>query len=67
MEKNLTGENMTKYERSCTIFLMRKLLQILNVLSIKKVWEVQEKAFMAGFGYACKCLSNGKIELGGGK
>ena len=29
----------------------------------KKVWEVQEKAFMAGFGYACKCLSNGKIEL----
>ena len=33
----------------------------------KKVWEVQEKAFMAGFGYACKCLSNGKIELGGGK
>ena len=29
----------------------------------KKVWEVQEKAFIAGFGYACKCLSNGKIEL----
>ena len=33
----------------------------------KKVWEVQEKAFIAWFGYACKCLSNGKIELGGGK
>lgn len=33
----------------------------------KKVLEVQEKAFMAGFGYACKCLSNGKIEIGGGK
>ena len=33
----------------------------------KRVWEVQEKAFMAGFGYACKCLSNGKIELGGVK
>ena len=33
----------------------------------KKVWEVQEKAFIAGFGYACKCLSNGKIELGGVK
>ena len=31
----------------------------------KKVWEVQEKSFIAGFGYACKCLSNGKIELGG--
>lgn len=32
----------------------------------KKVFEVQEKAFIAGFGYACKCLSNGKIELGCG-
>ena len=29
--------------------------------------EVEEKAFIAGFGYACKCLSNGKIELGGAK
>lgn len=33
----------------------------------KRVWNIQEKAFMAGFGYACKCLSNGKIELGGAK
>lgn len=32
----------------------------------KRVWEVQEKAFIAGFGYACKCLSNGKIEIKGG-
>ncbi len=31
----------------------------------KRVWDVQEKAFIAGFAYACKCLSNGKIELGG--
>ena len=27
--------------------------------------EVEENAFIAGFAYACKCLSNGKIELGG--
>lgn len=33
----------------------------------KRVWNIQEKAFIAGFGYACKCLSNGKIELGGAK
>lgn len=33
----------------------------------KRVWEVQENAFIAGFGYACKCLSNGKIEFGGGQ
>lgn len=32
----------------------------------KRVWEIQERSFIAGFGYACKCLSNGKIELGGG-
>lgn len=31
----------------------------------KQVWEVQEKSFIAGFGYAFKCLSNVKIELGG--
>ena len=29
----------------------------------KRVWEVQEKAFIVGFSYACKCLSNGKIEF----
>ena len=29
----------------------------------KRVWEVQEKAVIAGFAHACKCLSNGKIEL----
>ena len=26
---------------------------------------IMRDAFIAGFGYACKCLSNGKIELGG--
>lgn len=29
----------------------------------KKVWDIQEKAFIAGFSYACKCISNGKIEF----
>lgn len=28
--------------------------------------EIEQNAFIAGFGYACKCLSNGKIEFGGG-
>ena len=32
-----------------------------------KVWAVQETAFIAGFSYACKCLSNGKIEFGATK
>lgn len=25
--------------------------------------ELMQQAFTAGFGYACKCLSNGKIEF----
>ena len=27
--------------------------------------EIMRDAFISGFGYACKCLSNGKIEFGG--
>lgn len=33
----------------------------------KSVWDIQEKSFIAGFGYACKCLSAGKIDLKVGK
>lgn len=33
----------------------------------KRVWDIQERSFIAGFAYACKCLSNGKIELKGGE
>lgn len=29
----------------------------------KRVWEIEEKSFIAGFGYACKCLSNGKVTI----
>lgn len=32
----------------------------------KRVWKVEENAFIAGFAYACKCLSDGKIDLKGG-
>lgn len=48
-----------------------KLIQILNPelefeieSSINKcVWEVEQNAFIAGFEYACKCISAGKIEF----
>ena len=33
----------------------------------ERVWNIQERSFIAGFEYACKCLSNGKIELKGGE
>lgn len=29
----------------------------------KRVWKVQENAFIEGFSYACKCLSNGKVNI----
>lgn len=29
--------------------------------------EIEENAFIAGFAYACKCLSNGKVEFGENK
>jgi hypothetical protein len=29
----------------------------------KRVWKVQENAFIAGFSYACKCLSNDKVNI----
>lgn len=32
----------------------------------RRVWDIQERSFIAGFSYACKCLLNGKIEIGGG-
>ena len=28
--------------------------------------EIEEHAFIEGFAYACKCLSNGRVELQGG-
>lgn len=56
------GETVNKiYE-----FLNEKIATDLECAINKGVWKVQENAFIAGFGYACKCLSNGKIDLKGG-
>lgn len=54
--------------------LVEELEKILSVeLNIKiydtycdSCLEIEENAFINGFAYACKCLSNGKIELNGG-
>jgi len=51
--------------------LVEELEDILSVsLNIKiydtfcdSCMEVEQNAFIAGFSYACKCLSNGKIEF----
>lgn len=47
-------------------FLNEKLASELECAINKKVWKIEENAFIVGFGYACKCLSDGKIDLKGG-
>lgn len=44
-------------------FLNDKIAVELECAINKRVWQVEENAFIAGFAYASKCLSNGKIEL----
>ncbi|MDE6914928.1 MAG: hypothetical protein K2P35_14735 [Lachnospiraceae bacterium] len=44
-------------------FLNEKIAQELECAINTRVWKVEENAFIAGFSYACKCLSDGKIEL----
>lgn len=54
--------------------LVEKLEDILSVNLNNEIYEIycdgcleiEENAFIEGFAYACKCLSNGKIELKGG-
>lgn len=58
------GDYQEKIERLYD-FLNKDLASELEYEINKKVWLVQENAFIAGFSYACKCISNGKIELGG--
>jgi len=48
------------------IFLNSSIANELETAINKRVWQVEENDFIAGFAYACKCLSDGKIELKGG-
>ena len=51
--------------------LLDELEKILSVDLQNKIYntfcesclEIEQNAFIAGFSYACKCLSNGKIEF----
>lgn len=44
-------------------FLSENIAEDLECIINRQVWKVEENAFIAGFAYACKCLSDGKIEL----
>lgn len=51
--------------------LMEELENVLSVRLQNRIYdtfcdscmEIEQNAFLAGFAYACKCLSNGKIEF----
>lgn len=51
--------------------LNNKLSKILSTDLMNEIYdiycdgcvEIEKTAFIAGFGYACKCLSNGKVAL----
>lgn len=47
-------------------FLNEKLADELEIAINRKVWQVEENAFIAGFEYACSCITAGKIEFGKG-
>lgn len=47
-------------------FLNEKIANDLECAINQRVWQVEENAFISGFAYACKCLSDGKIDLKGG-
>lgn len=44
-------------------YLSEKLSKELEDALIREAWNIEKNAFITGFGYACKCLSNGKIEF----
>lgn len=64
-ERTLWGDCAETVEKLYD-FLNEKIALELECEINKKIWGMQEKSFIAGFGYAVKCLSNGKISLKGG-
>jgi hypothetical protein len=54
--------------------LVNKMNEVLSVSLSNDIYEtycescneIEENAFINGFAYACKCLSNGRIDLKGG-
>ena len=58
------GEELTdKLQEILSIPLFNDIYEVF----CKGCFEIEETAFIAGFGYAYECLSNGKIEIGGVK
>jgi hypothetical protein len=60
---NLSWGDYDKAVAKIHEILKEELAEEIECSINKNVWDIQEKAFIAGFSYACKCLSNGKIEF----
>ena len=61
---NLSWGDYDKAVAKIHEILKEELAEEIECSINKTVWDIQEKAFIAGFSYACnECLSNGKIEF----
>jgi hypothetical protein len=60
---NLSWGDYDKAVTKIHEILKEELAEEIECSINKNVWDIQERAFIAGFSYACKCLSNGKIEF----
>lgn len=66
VEKIAWGQGYSDAWKKVYGILNEKLANEIEKSVNKQAWSIQEQSFIAGFAYACKCLSNGKIEFGGG-
>lgn len=62
-EKSYFGEDTEKLMNELDAILSKDLVMKIDGLFIDSAAEIEKNAFMDGFTYACKCLSNGKIEF----
>ena len=61
--KSYLGDDTTKLLDELEKILSPDLNRKINEYFIDASAEIEKNAFMDGFAYACKCLSNGKIEF----
>ena len=61
--KSYFGDDTDKLLDELEKILSPELNKKINDYFIDACAEIEKNAFMDGFAYACKCLSNGKIEF----
>lgn len=61
--KSYLGDQTVKLMDELDAILSDELVRKIDDLFIDASAEIEKNAFMDGFAYACKCLSNGKIDF----